>query len=113
MSILIRLSKPLIFIVAIGLLACEASKNVASTPKMDEPLTSNNSLLWQISGNGLKAPSYLFGTMHIISNENYFFGENAKKKVKSAKNVVFEMDLSKVNIVETGLASIIPGGKSI
>ena len=113
MSILIRLSKPLIFIVAIGLLACEASKNVASTPKMDEPLSSNNSLLWQISGNGLKAPSYLFGTMHIISNENYFFGENAKKKVKSAKNVVFEMDLSKVNIVETGLAAIIPGGKSI
>ena len=80
---------------------------------MEEPLTSNNSLLWQISGNGLKAPSYLFGTMHIISNENYFFGENAKKKIKSAKNVVFEMDLSKVNIVETGLAAIIPGGKSI
>ena len=63
MSILIRLSKPLIFIVAIGLLA----------------------LLWQISGNGLKAPSYLFGTMHIISNENYFFGENAKKESKIGK----------------------------
>lgn len=36
-----------------------------------------------------------------------------KRKLKSAKNVVFEMDLSKVNIVETGLAAIIPGGKSI
>lgn len=113
MSILIRMSKPLIFIVAVGLWACEAGKKIVADPKMDEPLQTNKSLLWQISGNGLKTPSYLFGTMHIISNENYFFGENATKKVKTARNIVFEMDLSKVNIIETGLAALIPGGKSI
>jgi uncharacterized protein YbaP (TraB family) len=27
---------------------------------------ATNSLLWQISGNGLKKPSYLFGTHHLI-----------------------------------------------
>lgn len=27
---------------------------------------NNNSLLWQISGNGLKTPSYLFGTYHLV-----------------------------------------------
>ena len=26
-----------------------------------------NSLLWEISGNGLKKPSYLFGTNHVVS----------------------------------------------
>ncbi|MFD2874617.1 TraB/GumN family protein [Mucilaginibacter ximonensis] len=28
--------------------------------------TNNNSLLWEISGNGLKSSSYLFGTYHLV-----------------------------------------------
>ncbi len=28
----------------------------------------NNSLLWKVTGNGLKKPSYLFGTYHFLSN---------------------------------------------
>src|ERR1035437_8667771 len=31
--------------------------------KQQEPLPSNG-LLWKITGNGLKSPSYLFGTCH-------------------------------------------------
>ncbi|HEV7231882.1 MAG TPA: TraB/GumN family protein [Bacteroidia bacterium] len=31
-------------------------------------LAQNNFLLWEISGNGLKAPSYLFGTYHLINS---------------------------------------------
>ncbi|MEO6356579.1 MAG: hypothetical protein ABIU77_05530, partial [Ferruginibacter sp.] len=26
----------------------------------------DNSLLWQVSGNGLQQPSYLFGTFHLM-----------------------------------------------
>lgn len=29
---------------------------------------SENSLLWKVSGNGLKSPSYLFGTFHFLAN---------------------------------------------
>jgi uncharacterized protein YbaP (TraB family) len=31
-------------------------------------IQSQNSLLWEITGNGLKAPSYLFGTYHLITS---------------------------------------------
>ena len=29
-------------------------------------VVNKNSLLWEISGKGLKSPSYLFGTYHLI-----------------------------------------------
>ena len=37
-------------------------------------------LLWEITGNGLKKPSYLFGTMHVSSkmvfhlSDSFYFG---------------------------------------
>jgi len=36
-----------------------------------------NSLLWEISGNGLSKPSYLFGTYHLL-NDSYLTKENPK-----------------------------------
>ncbi|MBC8172521.1 MAG: TraB/GumN family protein, partial [Chitinophagales bacterium] len=31
----------------------------------------NTSLLWEISGNGLTKPSYLFGTVHLIDKKDF------------------------------------------
>jgi uncharacterized protein YbaP (TraB family) len=31
------------------------------------------SLLWKIEGKGLSKPSYLFGTIHLIPEDKYFF----------------------------------------
>jgi hypothetical protein len=42
-----------------------ANKPVTKS-KVIAPDQLSNTLLWQISGNGLKQPSYLFGTMHIL-----------------------------------------------
>ena len=39
----------------------------------------DNSLLWEISGNGLKKPSYLFGTFHILCKQDVHFSETLKK----------------------------------
>ena len=33
----------------------------------------DNTLLWEISGNGLSAPSYLFGTFHLLCKEDINF----------------------------------------
>jgi uncharacterized protein YbaP (TraB family) len=29
---------------------------------------SDNSLLWKVTGNGLKKPTHLFGTFHLLTN---------------------------------------------
>lgn len=61
-----------------------------------EKLQSNpdgNTLLWEISGNGLKKPSYLFGTFHLLCREDIHFSGQLKKALASADEVYFEMDL--------------------
>ncbi len=52
-----------------------------------------NSLLWKISGNGLKQPSYVFGTVHLICREDYFWNPVMEDAFKSAEKICMEMDM--------------------
>lgn len=53
----------------------------------------DNSLLWEISGNGLKKPSYLFGTFHMMCKDDIHFSDNLRAAFDYADEVYFEMDL--------------------
>lgn len=77
---------------AIALFFCIQSCQSQPAP----PLTSSktdNTLLWEISGNGLKQPSYLFGTFHMMCKDDIHFSENLQTALKYAGEVYFEMDL--------------------
>ncbi|MBC7827178.1 MAG: TraB/GumN family protein [Chitinophagaceae bacterium] len=50
-------------------------------------------LLWEISGNGLKHPSYLFGTMHILCADDARLSSNLKSIIKDSKEIYFEIDM--------------------
>ena len=50
-----------------------------------------NSLLWEISGNGLKKPSYLFGTHHLVSAKFADTMKVLQEKLKSVDAVVGEI----------------------
>lgn len=52
---------------------------------------AGNSLLWEISGNGLKKPSYLFGTHHLIPAKFADTMKVLQDKLKSADGVVGEI----------------------
>ena len=52
-----------------------------------------NSLLWEVSGNGLSKPSYLFGTIHMICKDDYFMPQTVKQKFAAAAHVFLEMDM--------------------
>jgi uncharacterized protein len=54
---------------------------------------NNNSLLWKISGNGIKQPSYLFGTIHLICADDYTWTPAMQKAFDSSIKVAFEMDM--------------------
>ncbi len=54
---------------------------------------SGNSLLWEISGNNLKQPSYLFGTVHMICKEDFFLPEIVRTKFSAAEEVFLELDM--------------------
>lgn len=51
------------------------------------------SLLYEISGNGLKQPSYLFGTIHMIESEDFFLPENMESIFDRVDRLVLEIDM--------------------
>lgn len=59
----------------------------------------DNSLLWEISGNNLSAASYLFGTMHILCEEDAKMSDSLRYAVDQSAQIFFEIDLD--NMVET------------
>lgn len=50
----------------------------------------SQSLLWEVSGNGLKKPSYLFGTYHILKDSYLDKNLNIKAAYEQAEGVVVE-----------------------
>lgn len=52
-----------------------------------------NSLFWQVTGNGLKQPSYIFGTVHIIEKKDFFMDKIVLDKLKSSQTLVLETDI--------------------
>ena len=61
-----------------------------------------NSLLWKIEGKGLTEPSYLFGTIHLIDKENFFWPTGVLGALEDAEKVSFEVDLD--NMFDMGKA---------
>jgi uncharacterized protein YbaP (TraB family) len=53
----------------------------------------NKSLLWRITGKGLKQPSYLFGTMHLICPDDYVWTDAMKRSLAACGQVCFELDM--------------------
>ncbi|NSL90183.1 TraB/GumN family protein [Chitinophaga solisilvae] len=53
----------------------------------------DNSLLWEISGNGLDKPSYLYGTMHLMCKGDFEIREKVKTAFNNTSSVVFEANL--------------------
>lgn len=61
--------------------------------------SQEKSLLWEISGNGLKKPSYLFGTMHLICKPDYVWSDKMTKAFDGTEKVCLEMDLDDMNVM--------------
>jgi uncharacterized protein YbaP (TraB family) len=59
--------------------------------KSNQTAQQQTSLLWKIEGNGLKQPSYLFGTMHLIEKQYFYFPESLEKLVKKSDFLVMEI----------------------
>lgn len=56
-----------------------------------------NSLLWEVSGKGLKKPSYLYGTIHMICSKDYFLSEKTKKAFDVSDKLYLEINFTDPN----------------
>lgn len=59
----------------------------AQTPK------SENSMLWEVSGNGLAKPSYLFGTVHMICGKDFFMKPKVLEAFSKTSKLTLEINM--------------------
>jgi uncharacterized protein len=53
----------------------------------------DKSLLYEISGNGLTQPSYIYGTIHLICKSDFIMTEATKQKFETSQQVYLEIDM--------------------
>lgn len=56
------------------------------------PVDTDTSLLWRISAPGNATPSFLFGTIHLIPEGDYFLPSKVVSAINDSEEVLFEID---------------------
>ncbi len=97
-----------LLIVMILFLFTGFSNIFAQTAKLQE----TSALLYEISGNGLKTPSYLFGTIHIICPNDMIPAEKLKEYIGRTDQIILELDFdNQAELQSLGKAAYLPEGK--
>ncbi|CAA6821018.1 MAG: Unknown protein [uncultured Aureispira sp.] len=78
----------------------------------DEKL--EKSLLWKVTGKGIK-PSYVFGTIHMIGADDFYWDKTMDKAFKKTKKIVMEMDMSQQMAMAMQMMKLAPmkGGETL
>lgn len=91
----------------VALLTCTISAG------QDNPI-KDKSLLWRISGNHLKKPSYLFGTIHMICRDDFMWTKKMNECLRNSEKVCFEMNLNDPNVIAEASTALMEGlGKKL
>lgn len=87
---------------------------LGNLPLSDLAAQSQNSLLYEVTGKGLKSPSYIYGTIHIICEEDFFVSPSTEKALAQAKKLFLEIDLSDADLaMKMQMALVHPEFKNI
>ena len=72
-------------------------------------------LLYQISGNGLSKPSYLYGTIHMLPKEQFRLSNSLKRAFESCQALAMELDLNMSATEKIALAQqvLLPESKTL
>lgn len=84
---------PLLLLSLVLTTGCNVKKGVQVVDQRQVD-TLAHSLLWKIEKDGLDAPSYLFGTIHIIPAEDFFWPNGTLSAFDESQQVAFEIDMN-------------------
>jgi uncharacterized protein len=105
----------LLFLSFLLLFSCKSTEKVQYSE--NDILPKEKALLWKISANGLKKPSYLFGTIHLIPKNEFDFTEKTKQALKSTDRIAFEIDMKEMTNLRTQISlmskAFMAGGKTL
>ncbi len=73
--------------ISVFFISCSGAQSTRTTSVLPQ------SLLWKIEHKDIPAPSYLFGTIHMIPKDDYFLPSGLEEAFEKSNDVVFEIDL--------------------
>lgn len=74
----------------------------------------DNALLYEVSGNGLLKPSYLYGTFHLVCPADLTITDATKKAIGDAQQVYLELDMDDPTMMQGMMkAMMMTDGKTI
>lgn len=68
------------------------SMNTMTAKAQKSTISNDNSLLWEVSGNGLSKPSYITGTFHILCSKDFEIKPKVLKALEKSDNFVMEIN---------------------
>lgn len=71
---------------------------VVSTTAFAQNTNNENSLLWKIEGNGLTKPSFIFGTVHMICQDQFVMPDKVKNALANTEQSYLEINLAAPDI---------------
>ena len=104
------MKKPFVIISSV-LLLCSAS---VVTYAQTKSTTNSPSLLYKVTGNGLKNPSYIFGTFHAICPTEMVPLKTLEPYLDQTDQLFLEIDMDDpAEMGQMAAAVLIPGGKTL
>lgn len=88
---------------------CKQDKQSEESGFVFKESETGSSLLWEVSGNGLSSPSYLFGTIHLIPEKDFFTGKAIEAALAKSNKLVMEVG----NIDDMGAALSVTGSMTL
>src|SRR5688572_9170083 len=74
----------------------------------------DNALLYEVSGNQLAKPSYLFGTLHLVCPEDLRVTPTTLKALNDSQQLFLEVDFDDPGLAAKMITGMImPGGKNV
>lgn len=84
----------------------------AQLPPTKSKRVKAESLLWKIEGKGLNEPSYVFGTIHMICSDNYFWTDSMQNALMATQQLCLELPMADTNMQAATMEALaLPEGK--
>lgn len=64
-----------------------------------------SSLLWEVSGNGMQQPSYLFGTFHLLCKGDFTISPELENKLRASRQFYGELKMDDAGLLQTNMMS--------
>lgn len=72
-----------------------------------------SSLLWEVSGNGLQQPSYLFGTFHLLCKGDFSISTELENKLRASRQFYGELKMDDPGLQTTMMSKLMMQGHTL